>query len=37
MKLEKKMGKAFADVSIKDIDRETLDIGKKYIYMLATK
>lgn len=34
MKFEKKMQKNFANVSIKDIDKESLDIGKKYTYML---
>ena len=37
MKFEKKMSKVFADVSVKDIDKETLEIGKKYVYMLMTK
>ena len=35
MKFEKQMGKAFSEVSIKDIDKESLAAGKKYMYMLA--
>lgn len=34
MKFEKKMQKNFANVSIKDIDKASLEIGKKYTYML---
>lgn len=33
-KFEKKMQKNFANVSIKDIDKASLEIGKKYTYML---
>lgn len=34
VKWEKKMSKTFSEVSIKDVNRESLDAGRKYAYML---
>lgn len=36
-KFEKAMKKEFANVSVKDIDQESLDLGREYVYMLMKK